>query len=176
MSLEVTIVRADAADVRALRSLLVVATVDLYRVAASPVDLVKYLDVSASELVIADRVNDSSTYVAVALDDRGYVIGTGYANDVGYIGGIVTVSKRRGVGQAILDHLIAQYPTAKHWMSVWSENTAMLSLAHTRGFEAATDDPDERYLSDLRFFILNRTDRADAVLLWPPIKELCAAA
>lgn len=163
-------------DLRALRALSLISAYDLYRHAAAADELVRWLDVFASESVIADRVGDAATYVAAALDARGYLVGTGYVNAVGYIGGIAVAEQRAGLGGAILDHLIQQCPGSEPWMSVWSGNEAMLALAKTRGFTSVAEDPDDRYLADLRFLILSRTDAAGITLLRPPLTGLTARA
>lgn len=171
----VRVVHAEKRDVHAIRGLLLSAAFDLYRVSTAAEHLVDWLDASTSELVLAERFDDASVYIAAAVDRNRRMVGTGYINAVGYIGGLAAARHRQGIGAAVLDHLLQQPSRSEPWMSVWSNNAPMLELARSRGFEVMADDT-VRYLTELRFLILHRPDRAGATALRPPGEMLRAAA
>lgn len=177
MKLKVVVAHANEDDAAALRQLTLTAMYDLLRPVTKPRNLALWLDASVSPHSILDRLLDDSIRVAVALDERCQIVGTGYINQVGYIGGIAVAQAGRGIGAAILDWLLEQDIAADPWMSVWTGNTAMLALARSREFVPRAAAPGDALLPALHFQVLTRPDRA-AVACLPvvdPPRERIAA-
>ena len=165
------VVRAITADVTEIRGLLLASAFDLYAGATADRYLIAWLRASVSAESIAACVRDRQPTLLAAVDSRCRVVGTGRVNDMGYISHIAASRAGAGIGGAVLDGLLAVAGAAP-WMSVWTGNTAMLTLASSRGFVPVSADPDERYLPDLRFQILQRADSRPQAVATGPVPRL----